>query len=196
MAIRERKTVPAPKLPAARLFLDDGETIVGILREAYEESSYAHPGEKPDIRFQFKDKECDCIEDLQKLGGQTSDFSILVGQFGTDMGVCSLHLAPSQSWWSLRGTEGTAEWKVYGRLQELFKKRRKRWIIPADSVLVRPATFVIYTIGYVVANLVVDEALDHVLLVCAHDYAADARVIRLRPEFPRVLRVAAVFERD
>jgi hypothetical protein len=85
---------------------------------------------------------------------------------------------------------------VYGRLQELFKKRRKRWIIPADSVLVRPATFVIYTIGYVVANLVVDEALDHVLLVCAHDYAADARVIRLRPEFPRVLRVAAVFERD
>ena len=38
------------------------------------------------------------------------------------------------------------------------------------------------------------KALDDILLVSAHDRAADLRVIRLGPEVPRVRGVAAVFE--
>jgi hypothetical protein len=50
--------------------------------------------------------------------------------------------------------------------------------------------------GNVVANLIMDEALDHILLVSAHDCAADTRVIWLWPEVPRVCRIPAVFERN
>src|ERR1035437_6248048 len=48
--------------------------------------------------------------------------------------------------------------------------------------------------GNVVANFVVDEALDDIFLVSAHNYPANLRVIRLGPEIPWVCRVSAVFE--
>jgi len=48
--------------------------------------------------------------------------------------------------------------------------------------------------GDAVANLVVDESLDDILLVSAHDHAAHVRVIWLGPEVPWVRGVAAVFE--
>jgi len=44
------------------------------------------------------------------------------------------------------------------------------------------------------ANLIVDEALDHILLVSAHDDAADHRVVGLRPKVPWVGGVPAVFQ--
>ena len=48
--------------------------------------------------------------------------------------------------------------------------------------------------GNVIANLIVDEALDYVFLVCADDYAAHMRVIRFGKKIPGIRRVAAVFQ--
>ncbi len=41
-----------------------------------------------------------------------------------------------------------------------------------------------------------DEALDDILLVSPHNHAADARVVRLGPEVPRVGRISAVLKRN
>src|ERR1035438_8794471 len=48
--------------------------------------------------------------------------------------------------------------------------------------------------GNVVANLIVDEALDDVFLVCPHDDAAHMRVIGFGKEISWIRRVAAVFQ--
>ncbi len=50
--------------------------------------------------------------------------------------------------------------------------------------------------GNVVANLIMDEALDDILLVRPHDYAPHVRVIRFGEEILRVCRIPAVFERN
>ena len=51
-------------------------------------------------------------------------------------------------------------------------------------------------IGNVVTNLVMDEALDYILLVSAHDYAADLCVIWFGKEILRLCWIPAVFERN
>ena len=48
--------------------------------------------------------------------------------------------------------------------------------------------------GNVIANLIMDEALDDILLMSAHDDPAYVRVIWLRPQVPWVRRISAVFE--
>jgi hypothetical protein len=49
--------------------------------------------------------------------------------------------------------------------------------------------------GNVVANLVMNEALDYVLLVGSHDYATHMRVKWFGKEIPRVSGISAVFKR-
>src|ERR1017187_10609893 len=46
----------------------------------------------------------------------------------------------------------------------------------------------------VIANLIVDETLDDILLVRPHDHATHVRVIRFRKEIPWVCGVATVFK--
>src|ERR1017187_5906534 len=48
--------------------------------------------------------------------------------------------------------------------------------------------------GNVIANLIVDEALDNVFLVGPHDDAANMSVIRFGKKIPWIHRVAAVFQ--
>ena len=48
--------------------------------------------------------------------------------------------------------------------------------------------------GDVIANLIMDEAFDGILLVSAHDCAAHMRVKWFGPKVPWVCRVAAILQ--
>jgi hypothetical protein len=188
MDIKNGKTGLSVKLTAARLYVDDIEAIACVLEEAYAQSSFAHPEEKPEIRFWLKDKTYGSIEDLRELRGKVSSISILVGMCGTDVGVCSFHLTSSGARWILLGTDEAVEWKVYGKLLELFLKRKPRRLIRPRAIAYAVAFVACLTLGITafIALLRADAAIGGTTAVNAMSWliAAGACGVGLRYGLP------------
>jgi hypothetical protein len=128
MAITRVLRVPKVTLPAATLYLDDIEEIIGVLK--------AEDGDPPILEFVVDDQRCDSLDDLRKIGGQTANFTM------------DVHWRAKFTWYSLRveprerasifvsGPSVQRQAWVTSQTKEIFDRRsgwieRARWIIVA-----------------------------------------------------------------
>jgi hypothetical protein len=148
VSIRELKRGPDTELPAARLFLEDLEAIVGILLDTFRSGGGKYPyDEEPTVRFQLEGKECDSIEDLRRLGGRSRDFRVSVGT----RGACFVHISEYSSQWYVIGSK-EKQWTVRGELESVFKKRSKRLERLSASLLLIALLLAIGVLGAVASR--------------------------------------------
>ncbi len=120
MAIQKIHELPG-ELPHARLFLDDIEEISKILLNAYT-ASLAETRKEAKITYTIGDLRMDSIDDLQTLGGSTTDFRITVGEHGSaEVGFRGFFLNPSIALYSLDEQE---RWAVYAKIKSIFDRRQ------------------------------------------------------------------------
>ena len=111
---REEKPVPT-RLPAARLYFEDIEEIVGILLCA---------GEKTQVIFQIGNEFCDDIKDLRKIARRTTDLEVSVAGSHYDARFAVNRLITQ---WTTNGLSREEVWAAFRKLDALFEKRKLRW---------------------------------------------------------------------
>ncbi len=131
MTIRtEEPKVPA-NFPPARLFLDDIEEIIRILRESLEtvkmDSRSTIEDLRMKVRFSTGGKECDDVQDLPKIAKSNRELSISVARGGRPKTSLRFHPWFGTLW--LQSSDVTKEdtWSAFHKLQTLFEKRTRRW---------------------------------------------------------------------
>ncbi len=125
MAItRQKKPVPYD-LPPARLFLDDVEEVVAVFQDGTRYGLW--PSEEAlTLRFVVKDLECDSVEDLQELAGNTLQFSIEVTK-GTGYVVELVAGSDTRSRVTFFGVTDDGKRLLYARILEIFDRRTVMW---------------------------------------------------------------------
>lgn len=116
---------PVPKsLPAARLYLDDIEEIVGVLSETLCAAA-KNSGDPITIRITVRDRICDDVADLPTLGTHAHTFKLSVSKgswneitihgttFSTDVDA---YFLPDE-----------VMWQVHRKLQSIWAPRNLRW---------------------------------------------------------------------
>jgi hypothetical protein len=108
-----RKEAPIPdELPAARLYLEDIEEIVGILLQG-------GAGTKEEVV-----QVCDQILDLPKIAKSTTHLAVLVrGERGSHY-IARFVVSHSSTEWSAYALTTEQAWAAYRKLEALFEKRR------------------------------------------------------------------------
>jgi hypothetical protein len=108
------------------LYLDDIRDIVAILTENASEFS---------VKFSLGDVACDTVEDLQQLGGRSTNFKITVIEKRGEVGVPT-HAPPLRSWLEISwvatylglGCASEDEfWARRGRITEIFESNSIWW---------------------------------------------------------------------
>jgi len=76
-----RQVKPEPDLPPAHLYLEDIEEIVEVLTAVEKErgKKFGYGDLEPPLQFIVKNRQCDSIEDLEKIGGRWTHFKVKVG---------------------------------------------------------------------------------------------------------------------
>jgi len=131
MSIRTKEeNTPSEFLPA-RLFLDDIEEIVGILRELVEsqKSKLDEPATK--VTFSVSGSECDDLQDLPKIAKpyRALDIEVERGWFSTRLSFYFFFNS-----WRSYGLTREATLTAYHKLEPIFKKRKRHWATFARTV--------------------------------------------------------------
>lgn len=108
-------------LPPAALYLDDIESIVGIIQAKTPDLYHRKDGKPCNIKFHIGLVECDSTEELRQLGDHTNSLRI-------ESDWCNLDLYHGQAkWHSYAGTDVDRE--VHGLLMPIFKSRQHRFTL-------------------------------------------------------------------
>jgi hypothetical protein len=110
----EAKTVPNI-LPASRLYFEDIEEIVKILR---------HDGKAQHVTFKIGKEFSDDIQDLPKIARRTTDLMITAN--GADYSA-RFSISRTISQWATIGLTREETWSDFRRLEEIFERRKLRW---------------------------------------------------------------------
>jgi hypothetical protein len=142
MSIKTVEKVP-DDLPPAHLFLDDLEEITGILRDCASPVIQGKSRNEELLSYVVGEKRCDTVDDLQRIGGRTTQFVIdyrvwqAVDEAGEnnvfrmrDRSV-SIHLSRFHSGLDQSGPSDSEKWLIHARIRAIFEKRKRRvrWII-------------------------------------------------------------------
>lgn len=124
VAIRQRHEVPEA-LPSARLFLEDIQDILTLSLDAGIKHADFHRTKKVSIVFEVGDKECDTIEDLERIGlhtPTTSDFKMHVIR---DMGPRQhLYISKYGAHWTTDMLSQDGESLVYAKVKDIFERAK------------------------------------------------------------------------
>jgi hypothetical protein len=125
----EEPEVPS-EFPPTRLFLDDIEEIVRILREFLEtrkmDSRSTVEDLKLKVRFSTGGKQCDDILDLPKIAKSNRELSISITK--GDWPQTSLRFHPwFGTFWRSSGLTKEDTWSAFHKLQTVFQKRTRGW---------------------------------------------------------------------
>ena len=126
MAIRTKATEGPEDFSPGRLFLDDIEDIVKVLRELVESEGLSEKDATTRVLFSVGDKECDDLEDLRKIGKRFHPLDITVKRGSPDI---SLHIGPwsSTHWTTYYVFPEEKRWAAYHKLVAIFQRRQLRW---------------------------------------------------------------------
>jgi hypothetical protein len=132
MPIRTKEGDTPSEFPPARLFLDDIEEIVGILRELVgsQKSKVDDPAVK--VTFSVSGSECDDLRDLPKIAKPYRALDIEVERGW--LGRTSLTFYFFSAFWRSYGLTREATLPAYHRLEPIFKKRKRHWATFARTV--------------------------------------------------------------
>lgn len=144
MVIREQTSVPTVKLPPAKLYLDDLQKIIDILRPEGSEAA-------PELDITLNTIICDCLEDLRgagaRFGGRTSNFRMEV-TWSKPNGWDVLKIYPKRRADLTLSGSAARRISIQAQVQQVFAKRIRwsgkfRWLIIAALVLLWFALFVV-----------------------------------------------------
>jgi uncharacterized membrane protein YhaH (DUF805 family) len=127
MTTRSIKEPVPDKFPPAKLYLDDLEEIVTVLREAIETKKPT--GTNPEdlqIDFAFKctGRQCDTREEVPNVLKANREFSLEISRGWTD---CKLTCHPwFYNMWRTSGLTEENAWTAYRRLKPIFERRKRR----------------------------------------------------------------------
>ena len=123
MTIRTKPPgIPDRFLPA-RLFLDDLEEVVAVLKDEVEK---ARPGSEPSqVTFEVNDRACDALEELREITPKATNLSIRV--CGDEWPAAALTVDKWSSRLELMGFSDEKHLSLYHRLTPIFN-RRNRWL--------------------------------------------------------------------
>jgi hypothetical protein len=130
VTIRTKEPGVPEEFPPARLFLDDIEEIVRILREFIESRETGSHSSVEDlkikVRFSTGGKECDDIQDLPKIAKSNRELSIEVARGRWVEAYLRCHPWLGTLWWSM-GHSQEDKWSAFRKVQPVFQKRSRRW---------------------------------------------------------------------
>jgi hypothetical protein len=123
MAIRTKEPDVPSDLPPAKLYLDDIAEIVETLSASLPEEEDEFGEVVPiTVRFEVGQKECDTLDDLQKMAKVSTKFEVLVKR---KRAMASLHANGHHAAWIWYGLEGEVPWITARKLQTIFKQRER-----------------------------------------------------------------------
>jgi hypothetical protein len=115
MTIRTREPSVPTHLPPSRLFLDDVQEIVAILKELAE----TEPGEAGvSVTFSVGNQDCDDIADLRRIMQRNRPVEI---QVANDKNYTWMDIRLTGSLWKSSGYAGENAWSAYHKLETIFK---------------------------------------------------------------------------
>jgi hypothetical protein len=125
----EDPDVPS-EFPPARLFLDDIEEIVRILREFLESRKMGSHSTVEDLKISVRlsagGKESDDVQELPKITKNNRELNISLTR--GDWSQTSLHFHPwFGTLWRSLGLTKEDTWSAYHKLHTVFEKRPRRW---------------------------------------------------------------------
>ena len=130
MTIRTKEPYVPDEFPPARLFLDDIEEIIRILREFLEtrkmDSRSTVEDLKMSLKFSSAGKECDDLEDLPKIAKSNREFTISLTKGDWPQQTLRFHPWLGTMWLS-SGLNTEDTWSAFHKLEAIFKKRPRRW---------------------------------------------------------------------
>jgi hypothetical protein len=137
MTISSREKEVPRRLPTARLYLDDIEEIQKIILKAAE-----HRPTRPEIdptyhsietTFCVTDRICTEIQDVPKMGKQTSSFEMNMNAKDSFMAYFSVDNGGTQ-WWT-SGLTKADTWRAFHAIEAILERRRLWWhrFIPVSS---------------------------------------------------------------
>ncbi len=123
------KEVPL-HLPPARLYLDDLAEIIRIFLEAEkrgeQKPEFLEGGSQIETKFYTAGQVCDDIQELPKVARSAKDLELRISKdksgFNAFFGVSQ----NSTGWWTI-GLAKEEEWRVFRKLESLFKIRMLPW---------------------------------------------------------------------
>jgi hypothetical protein len=129
VTIRIKEPEVPSEFPPARLFLDDIEEIVRILREFLESREMGSRSTVEDlklkVRFSSGGTECDDVEDLPKIAKSFREVRISVARGGWLRTSLTLH--PLFTMWQSSGLTKEDTWAAFHKLEAVFQKRKRTW---------------------------------------------------------------------
>jgi hypothetical protein len=128
MTISRIRTPVPTKLPAAKLYLDDIEEVVRILKEAWARKPIDAHEENSQIttQFQIGDKVCDEIQDLPKIRKSTGEFTLNISRGRLPYGL-EFEITHYATTWTHFGLTYDEAWAAFRKLDALLQPRRLRW---------------------------------------------------------------------
>lgn len=144
MTIHRLKQPVPEELPPAKLYIDDLEEILRVVRRAMVANVDGY-----DVKYQslrVGDMDCDEIEDLTKLEKRSTREFV----FAMKQGECTFYLSLGRSTvWRCSGFSHEEEWLLYHELEDIFRPRRYRWrvfcreLLGFKNVVLYPILFLI-----------------------------------------------------
>lgn len=147
MAIRRLiKSADLDDMPPAKLYLDDIKDIVEILVDPGSDAS----SEPSVVKYEVRGRECDTLEDLEKLGGRAGRFEIRVSRGyrtstvrSTGRGTSLWIAAPENDFWN-----------KHGRVRRIFENNAIWWKSVLNKCFGRFSFVIGFPIFLFVLNLV------------------------------------------
>jgi hypothetical protein len=109
-------------MPAAKLYLDEIQSIVEILSTPDEGSD----GGTVAVKYLLRGLECDTLEELEQLGGTTHNFEVQVARDG-DYGPSTLEITRRRTYLYISSRKDGERWIRYGKVRRVFESSSVAW---------------------------------------------------------------------
>src|SRR5438445_1175340 len=132
MAIRTREQVVPSHFPPARLFLDDLDEIVDILK-ALVSTAPTTDSAVTSVTFSCGHQYSNEITDVPRMLRNNPELEIRIakGSTGTTLGIRPWS---SAWWWSSADYTKENRWSAFHNLETIFKRRNRRWATLCQSM--------------------------------------------------------------
>ena len=121
MPLQTVKPEVPPRLPQARLFLDDLQQIANLFAEIG--TTVSGGAAVPAVEFQAENQETTEIDDLPKVGTQTNNLSVSYYSRGVFL---LFNVEPFGILWRSNGLPSPLAWQTHHQLEEILKRRPPR----------------------------------------------------------------------